>query len=287
RAHRSSACGPRPAAEGEPEALSTILIVEDNPDMRAYLRGMLSGKYRVLEAADGEEALEALKDPDIDFVISDIMMPRMDGLTFVGKMKENFETSHIPVLMLTAKTAQASQLESFRLGVDGYITKPFSEEMLLARIDAIMANRMRRTNRILSSIGSAAASAQGEPEACEDTPDTRFIKQVMETIEANYKNSYYEVGDFAEDLGVSRTVLNKKLQSLLGKSANKLIRDYRLNIALQLIKDNRKGHGLNISEIAYEVGFNDSKYFTRCFTKRYGVPPNAVMQGADPEIQEG
>lgn len=263
--------------------MPTMLIVEDNPDMRAYLRGILSERFRVVEACDGAQALEMLQTPDIDFIISDLMMPGMDGLTFVRKLRENFETSHIPVLILTAKTAKAAQLESFRNGVDGYLTKPFDEEMLLARIDAIIDNRRRRNSKILSTFEEGAVPEKDIQAEVEDTPDARFIKQVMETIESNYRNSYYEVGDFADNLGVSRTVLNKKLQSLLGKSANKFIRDYRLKVALELIKRHRQGHAMNISEIAYDVGFNDSKYFTRCFTKHYGVPPSSVMQGVDPK----
>jgi len=271
-----------PASNQDESRLPALLIVEDNPDMRAYLRGILCERFSVIEATDGAEALEILKKPDIDFIISDLMMPRMDGITFVRKLRENFETSHIPVLILTAKTAQSSQLESYRTGVDGFLTKPFGEEMLIARIDAIITNRLLRNRKIAQSFAESNKQDAASAAPIDDSADARFIKQVMETIEANYKNSYYEVGDFADNLGVSRTVLNKKLQSLLGKAANKLIRDYRLKVALDLIREHRDEHTMNISEIAYDVGFNDSKYFTRCFTKHYGIPPSAVMQGGEP-----
>ncbi len=154
--------------------------------------------------------------------------------------------------------------------------------MLLARSFAFIANRRLRNRKMMQSLAQGNATDSAAQHHVDDSADARFIKQVMETIEANYKNSYYEVGDFADNLGVSRTVLNKKLQSLLGKTANKLIRDYRLQVALDLIIKHLDDHGMNISEIAYDVGFNDSKYFTRCFTKHYGMPPSAVMQGATP-----
>ena len=207
----------------------------------------------------------------VDFIVSDLMMPVMDGLELSRRVKEDFAISHIPFLMLTAKTSNEAKLESFRTGVDEYIQKPFDEELLLARIRNILDNKQRQ-NRSFGSdmdVGSLRIN--------EESRDKKFMEQVMTVVKENYKNSYFEVGDFAEALGISRSLLNKKLQSLAGQSAGQLMRSYRMNLAREMIIQNRRTRAMNISEIAYEVGFNDSKYFTRCFTKQFGVLPSAFM----------
>lgn len=249
----------------------TVLIVEDNDDMRAFIRTILSDRFNVMEARNGEEALKALAACDTDLIISDLMMPVMDGLQLSKKVKESFEYSHIPFLMLTAKTGREPRLESYRTGVDEFILKPFDEEMLLARIDNILSARRRYQERFA---GRMEVSSLG---IVEESRDKKFMDQVMKVIAENYGNSYFEIGDFAETLGVSRSLLNKKLQSLAGQSAGQLLRTYRLNTARDMIMRNRRTRTLNISEIAYQVGFNDSKYFTRCFTKQFNISPSAMM----------
>lgn len=250
----------------------TILVVEDNDDMRAFIRSILSDRFNVAEARNGEDALKVLANREIDFIISDLMMPVMDGIELSRKVKETFDISHIPFLMLTAKTGRESRLESYRIGVDEYILKPFDEELLLARIDSILKNRRRYQERF--------AAGQMKVESLnidEDSRDKKFMDQVMKVIHDNYRNSYFEIGDFAEALGVSRSLLNKKLQNLAGQSAGQLLRTFRLNTARELLLRNRKTRAMNISEIAYEVGFNDSKYFTRCFTKQFNVTPSSIL----------
>lgn len=198
-------------------------------------------------------------------------MPNMDGVELSRRVKENFATSHIPFLILTAKTTTDVRIDSYRIGVDDYLLKPFDEQVLLARIEGIL-----RSRRLLQSKFGENMDAEVLETAAESR-DKKFIDQVMETLKANYRNSYFEVGDFADALGISRSLLNKKLQSLMGQSAGQLVRNYRLNIARELILKNRETKAMNISEIAYEVGFNDSKYFTRCFTKQYNVTPSALI----------
>ena len=249
----------------------TILVVEDNDDMRAFIRSILSDRFIVSEARNGEEALKTLATCDTDMIISDLMMPVMDGIELSRKVKESFEYSHIPFLMLTAKTGREPRLESYRTGVDEFILKPFDEEILLARIDNILTTRRRYQERFA---GQMEVSSLG---IVEESRDKKFMDQVMKVIAENYGNSYFEIGDFAETLGVSRSLLNKKLQSLAGQSAGQLLRTYRLNTARDLIVRNRKTRTMNISEIAYQVGFNDSKYFTRCFTKQFNISPSAMM----------
>lgn len=250
-----------------------ILVVEDNEDMRSFMRSVLSDTYTVVEAANGEEAMKVLLSTDVDLIISDLMMPVMDGLELAGKVKENFSLSHIPFIMLTAKTANEARLEGYKKGIDAYILKPFDEEMLLARIHNLIAKRKRNKSRFINDMKVEHLEIE------EESRDKKFVDKVMEVLRDNYSNSYFEVGEFAEALGVSRSLLNKKLQSLMGQSANQLMRTYRLKLAYELILKNRTTRNMNVSEISFQVGFNDSKYFTRCFTKQFGVNPSTVLKG--------
>lgn len=254
----------------EREAL-TILVVEDNTDMRRYIRSILREQYSVLEAANGEEALHILSSNPVDFIISDLMMPVMDGIELSRKVKETFAISHIPFLMLTAKTSQEARLESYRMGVDEYLLKPFDETLLLARIQNILENRKRYQRKFTLDMDVNVLNME------EESGDKKFLNQVMEVIKENYKNSYFEVSDFSEAVGVSKSLLNKKMQSLIGQSAGQFIRNYRLNIARELIQKNRETKNMNIAEVAYEVGFNDPKYFTRCFTKHFNTTPSSLL----------
>lgn len=249
----------------------TILVVEDNADMRGFIRSLLLPKYDVMEATDGEEALRKLAMTDADLIVCDLMMPGMDGMELTRKVRENFATSHIPILMLTARTSDETRLDSYRMGVDDYILKPFSEEMLLTRIDNILRSKQRLQRKFTLDFDTGNIS---QPE---ESPDKKFMDQIMDVVKDNYKNSYFEVGDFAEALGVSRSFLNKKLQSLVGMSASQFMRNYRLNLAREMIIRNRETRAMNISEIAYDVGFNDSKYFTRCFTKHFNITPSNLL----------
>ena len=252
-----------------------ILIVEDNPDMRGYIRSVLTEDYFVEEAGGGKEALQKLKSTAIDFVISDLMMPEMDGLQLVKAIKKDFNISHIPFLMLSAKTSKEAQLESLYAGADDYITKPFDETMLKAKIASMLANRQRFQQRFANEMLVENLNIT------EDSSDKKFIDKAIETVKANYQNSYYEVSDFVEAMGVSKSLLNKKMQTLTGQSAGQFIRNYRLQVAKELILKNRITKNMNISEIAYEVGFNDPKYFTRCFTKHYNVTPSSMLDGGN------
>lgn len=249
----------------------TILVVEDNTDMRGYIRSILCEQYNVLEAANGEEALHILSSNPVDFIVSDLMMPVMDGIELSRKVKETFAISHIPFLMLTAKTSQEARLESYRMGVDEYLLKPFDETLLLTRIQNILENRKRYQRKFTLDMDVNVLNME------EESGDKKFLNQVMEVIKENYKNSYFEVSDFSEAVGVSKSLLNKKMQSLIGQSAGQFIRNYRLNIARELILKSRETKNMNIAEVAYEVGFNDPKYFTRCFTKQFNVTPSSLL----------
>lgn len=258
----------QPATNGK----LTILVVEDNKDMRDYIRSILTEYYNVLEASQGEEALTVLQSQNVDFIVSDLMMPVMDGMELSRRVKSNFAISHIPFLMLTAKTSNESRIESFRIGVDEYLLKPFDDTLLLARISNILENRKRFQQKFSYSMDVDALNIEKE------SSDKKFLDKAMQIVKENYKNSYYEISDFIEAMGVSKSLMNKKMQNLTGQSAGQFMRNYRLNLARELIIRNRLTHNMNISEIAYEVGFNDPKYFTRCFTKHFGTTPSSMME---------
>ena len=249
-----------------------MLVVEDNKDMRDYIRSILSEYYNVLEAADGEEALRVLKINDVDFIISDLMMPVMDGTELLRCIRSDFSISHIPFLMLTAKTSDEARLESYKMGVDAYLLKPFDENMLLARISNILENRKRFQQKFAIDMNTDSLEIE------EDSGDKRFLERAMKVVKENYRNPDFEVGDFINAMGISKSLLNKKMQSLTGQSAGQFMRNYRLNLARELLLKNKVSRKMNISEIAYEVGFNDPKYFTRCFTKHFNITPSSLLE---------
>lgn len=263
--------------EGNIPAQINVLVVEDNADMRAYMKTILSEQYNVLEAADGREAMSVILSHPVDFIISDLMMPVMDGMELARQVKENFTVSHIPFVLLTAKADIEAIKEGYRCGVDDYISKPFDEEVLKTRIKNILENKHRYQRHFLNDMEVESLNIHAE------SKDKKFIDKVMDVVKKNYTNSYFDVSDFAEELGVSKSLLNKKLQSLVGQSANQLIRTYRLKIARELLEQNKVTKDLNVSEIAFKVGFNDAKYFTRCFTKAYGVSPSSLQRKKDDE----
>ena len=248
-----------------------ILVVEDNADMRGYIRSILRDYYNVLEACNGAEAIEILNRQSIDFIVSDLMMPVMDGIELSRRVKETFANSHIPFLMLTAKTSPEARLESYRTGVDEYLLKPFDETLLLTRIENILENRRRYQRQFRANMDVEVLNIE------EESGDKKFINQVMEVVKEHYKDPYFEVSDYSEAVGVSISLLNKKLQNLIGQSAGQFIRNYRLNTARELILKNRETKQMNIAEIAYEVGFNDPKYFARCFSKQFNMKPSDLM----------
>lgn len=250
----------------------TFLVVEDNRDMCRYVCSLLSPYYNTLEAGNGVEAFEILEHYNVDFIISDLMMPEMDGLELSRKVKENFTLSHIPFLMLTAKTSEKARTDSYRMGVDSYIVKPFDENMLITRIRNILETRERYQQKFIDEMSVETL------EISEESNDKKFMDKVLEVMKENYQNSYFEVTDFADTVGVSKSLMNKKLKALSGKSAGEFIRIYRLNLAYNIILQNKKTKNKNIADIAYEVGFNDPKYFTRCFSRQFNIAPSKLLE---------
>ena len=241
--------------------------------MRQYIRTVLSDQYTVYEAVDGNNALAVLRSNLVDLILSDLMMPGMDGISLAKQVRQDSDISHIPIIILTAKTSKDSMLDSLQNGVDDYITKPFDETTLKAKIQSLIENRRKFQQRFRTEMNSDSLNIP------EDSYDKKFIDKVLKIIKENYKEPDFDVNELITQMGVSKTFMNKKMQALTQQSTGPFIRAYRLKVARDLIIKNRITHNMNISEIAYEVGFNDPKYFTRCFTKQYGETPSGLLEG--------
>lgn len=261
--------------EESKEEQMTIMIVEDNADMRSYIRSILSEHYNVVEACNGQNAMTVMAENEVDFIICDLMMPVMDGLEFTRRIKGNLAFSHIPIVILTAQMSDEYRTESYQIGVESYLHKPFDEKMLLARIAGIVASRKGDQKNFSLSMDIDQLNIEQE------SNDNKFMREVMECIKHNYTNANFDVNDILKSLLCSKSLLNKKMKSLTGQTTGQFIRNYRLSIAKELILRNKDTKALNVSQIAYEVGFNDPKYFTRCFTKHYNVKPSELLYGTD------
>ena len=251
---------------------SDILIVDDNADIRTLLRRILQDRYQVNEAEDGQQGLELANEIVPDLIVSDVMMPVMNGLEFCQRVKDNIATSHIPVILLTARALSKHQVEGYESGADAYITKPFSADVLLARIDNLLKNRLRLkglfANEEEKKVEQAETPAE-EPQKKED----KFIIRFREYIEQHMSDSNLGVETIGRELGLSRVQLYRKVKALTGQSPVELLRTVRLHKARRLLQDSVK----NISEVAYEVGFTSPGYFAKCFKDEFGVSPSELI----------
>ena len=264
------------SALGEEETAAgtqgTMLLVEDNSELRLFLRSIFASDYRIVEAVDGmqgwSKALKFL--PDI--IISDVMMPEKDGISMTRELRADMTTSHIPIVLLTAKTSIESKLEGLEYGADDYITKPFSATYLKARVKNLLTQRHKlqaiyRDNLLTGS--STAESASGTVE--EKRP---------EMMEKNMDNGDLVVDDLVQELAVSRSVFFKKLKTLTGLAPIEFIKEMRINRAVQLIETGE----YSMTQIAYMVGINDPRYFSKCFKQKMGMTPTEYK---DKKAQKG
>ena len=243
-----------------------VLIIDDNASMRSYLRSILSLRYNVMEAQNGEEGLAVAKKNVPQLVVCDVMMPVMDGLEFCRLMKDDVSTCHIPIILLTARTLDEQRAEAYSTGADSYITKPFSAETLEARVSNLLKNRSQ-----LRLIFSGSQQEQQEQEALGDK-DQSFIKQLRKVIKSHIPDADYSVEDLGDEMGLSRVQLYRKVKALTGYSVVDLLRKARLAKAKHLLETT----DMNISEVAYEVGFTTPSYFTKRFKEEYGIKPGEV-----------
>lgn len=241
----------------------TVLVVEDNSDMRAFVVRQLSKEYTVLSAVNGAEALKMLDGNYVNLVVSDVVMPVMDGFELCKTIKSDLNYSHIPVILLTAKTNIQSKIEGMELGADAYIEKPFSVEYLQACASNLIQNR-EKLRRTFAQSPFVAANTMALTKADED-----FIKRLNEVILANLNNPEFSMDDIADSLNMSRSNFYRKIKGVLDLSPNEYLRLERLKKAAQLLKE---GEG-RVTEICYMVGFNSPSYFAKCFQKQFGVLP--------------
>ena len=246
----------------------TVLVIDDNTDIRQYERTLLQDEYIVLEAADGKEGLAVALKEVPDLVICDVMMPVMDGLEFTKRLKTNTATSHIPVIMLTAKNLEEHRAEGYEHGADSYITKPFHSKVLLARIENLLRQR-----QLLKNLYHGTKEAEKEiSEAHLEDRDKQFLKQLQAIIQKNLSDSEFGVEDMGQQIGLSRVQLYRKVKAMTGSSVVDLLRKARLAKARRLLET----LSMSVSEVAYEVGFSAPSYFTKCFKEEYGMLPGDV-----------
>ena len=256
------------SAISEQSSLPLLLIVDDNSDMLTYMGKGLSGEYRVVTAVNGIEALQKLEEEDVDIIVSDVMMPEMDGLELCRRVKTNIETSHVPVVLLTAKTLTSDELQGLEAGADDYVTKPFSMDILRQRVRKLLERSHDQHERFAKEIDI-------EPSEITVTSlDEQFIAKAISIVEAHIGESEFGVEELSTEMGVHRAQLYKKLQHLTGKSPQQFIRILRLKRGRQLLEQS----GMYVSEVAYQVGFNSPRIFSKYFKEEFGVTPKKISK---------
>ncbi|MCB0583930.1 MAG: response regulator [Phaeodactylibacter sp.] len=253
-----------PVAEGS-EKESLVLVVEDNVGLQAFLQEILSEQHRVLLAGNGREGVEKALEHLPDLVVSDVMMPEMSGIELCDHLKKEEKTSHIPILLLTAKAEQKDKLAGLSTGADDYLTKPFDAKELLVKVSNLIRIREQLREKYSKHPWSPALQSVTSLEE-------RFLQNVMAAIRKNLSNEYYSVEELGRDVGYSRSQLFRKLKALTGKTPLEQIRRQRLYYARELL-EKRSG---TVSEVAYQVGYSNLSYFSRSFREEFGISPSEV-----------
>lgn len=246
-----------------PDALPMLLVVEDNADVRAYIKSILHDNYQVMEAVDGRSGIALALEHIPDLILSDVMMPGTDGITLCRTLKTDERTSHIPIIMLTAKAGEEHVLVGFETGADDYITKPFNSALLMVRIRKLIELRKKLHERYSEELVLKPQNI------ILPSTDKRFMERVQQILDTYISDSDFNMETFAFEAGMSRMQLHRKLKGLTGLSANAFIRSHRLKMAASLLTRS----GVNISEIGYSVGFSDPSYFAKCFKEAFHCTP--------------
>jgi len=257
-------------------AETSVLIVEDNEELRKYLLEVFSD-FNVSGVSNGREGLERAREILPAIVVTDVLMPEMDGISLTRELKNDPKTSHIPVIILTARTALVYKNEGYEMGADDYISKPFSERLLRIRILNILNNRRLLAERFQKE------DIVKPKELALPSQDKKFLEEVMSIIERNIEENDLKAELFVKELGMSHSVVYKKLKALTGLSIVEFVRDFKLKRAAQLIEQDE----LTISEVCYKVGFTDRRYFSLAFKKKFGRAPSEYVKNSNSQTQTG
>lgn len=249
-----------------------ILIVEDNLELLMLMQHAMKDNYRVFVAQNGKQALDIVKKTTLDLIVSDVMMPEMDGLELTAAIKGDDNYKHLPIVLLTAKTQEEDEQEALRIGADEYLTKPFRLRDLKLRIDNIIENR-KRAQQDMGQIPGTGDHLQKERPL---TPEEEFLQRATACVFAHLSDSDYDRDAFALDMGASQSTLYNKLRAITGQNVSNFIRDIRMKEAYRLAE---KDPQQRVSDLAYQVGFQDPKYFSTCFKKQFGIQPKEFMEG--------
>jgi DNA-binding response OmpR family regulator len=244
-----------------------VLFVEDNLDLRKYVSGQLSREYTILEAKNGQEGLNIALEKIPDLIITDIMMPEMDGISLTKSLREDDKTSHIPIILLTARDDGESKIKGFETGAEQYLVKPFEMEELFARINGLLTQRERLRQKF-----SREVTLQPQ-DVIVNNRDAQFLEKIMAIVEQNLMNENFSVEQLQKEIGMSRMQLHRKLTALTNQSASEFIRTIKLKRAAQILQQ----PGTQVAEAAYLSGFNNLSYFAKCFKEEFGVAPSAYL----------
>jgi DNA-binding response OmpR family regulator len=253
------------------KGLKNVLIVEDDDDVRNFLKDYFETRYKVYEASNGKDGLTIAEEANLDLIISDVMMPEMNGVDFCKQIKNVIKTSHIPVILLTAKTSFTHHKEGLEIGADAYITKPFSPEMLGLTVENLLQSQENLIRFYRSCFIKNGNGAQIKEAV---SLDEKLLQRVYDFVRANLENANVNLDDVCDELGVSRSLLYKKIKFLTGLSPVEYIRSLRLGEAASLLKSQK----YKVFEVVYMVGFSDIKYFRQCFQKEFGYSPSSLLE---------
>ena len=255
----------------------SLLLVEDNEELLALMVKLLGREYPVYTAHNGKEAIQAIESNDIDLIVSDVMMPEMNGVELCRYVKGNFDICHIPIILLTAKNKEEDRIEAYESGADGFLSKPFNLSLLHARIKNLLRGKERTARDFKKQLVFEAQ------ELNYTSLDEDFLQRAISCVQKHLDNSEFDQQQFMEEMATSKSTLYKKLKSLTGLNTSAFIRNIRLKAACQIIEEKKR---VRISELAYAVGFNDPKYFSACFRKEFGILPSEYMERYHPEAAE-
>lgn len=247
----------------------SLLLVEDNEDLLQLMVRLLSVEYIVYTARDGKEGIAVVEQNDIDLIVSDVMMPVMDGIEFCKHVKSNFDTSHIPMILLTAKNKEEDRVEAYESGADGFISKPFSLSVLHARIENLLSTRERMTKNFKKQLVFEAQ------ELNYTSLDEEFLQQAIDCVHRHLDDPDFGQTQFVEELHTTKSTSFRKLKSLTGLSFSSFVRNIRMKAACQIMEEKKQ---VKIAEVAYAVGYNDPRYFTNCFKKEIGMMPGEYLE---------